>query len=155
VPNIPGIRDSRIKEHARALEDLDRSRLFIANVETSAMIGNYLAGEWDGEYDVLVTHDYLLVVADRQLGLLDRLRTGVKTDGLGSATTAMAFAVREFTKQDPRTWQLLWTHTAGQNPRPQHLAAGGTVANASEGFDVAPGIGAPGCGCYIEPINPK
>jgi len=142
---------------------MDRGRLFSALVETSAMVGNFLAAKWDGTYDSKRTHAYLLVMADHQLGLIkpprkaidDSELTGPTTDGLGSASAAASFGVREFTQQDPRSWELLWTHTAGQNPRPQHLEAGGTTADAAEGFDVAPGIGAPGCGCYIEPINPK
>jgi hypothetical protein len=126
------------------------------------MIGNYLAQKWGEAYDPKRTHAYLLVMADHQLGLIkppkkaidDSGLTGPVTDGLGSASAAAAFGAREFTQQSSRTWQLQWHHTAGKNPRPQHLEVAGQVANASEGFDVAPGIGAPGCGCYVEPINP-
>jgi len=161
MASIAGIRDSRVAAHAKALEDMDRGALFEALVLTSAMVGNFLARTWDGSYDVERTHAYLLIVADRQLGLLPPFRKaaeerpGPSTDGMGSATTAAAFGSREFTQQDPRQWELTWHHQTGGNPRPEHADMDGTTVPADIGFTVDPGIGAPGCACVVEPVNPK
>ena len=160
MPSISGIRDSRVAAHARALEKMDRGALFVALVETSAMVGNYLVQKWGGSYDVERTHAYLRIVADRQLGLLDPFRKadeprGPITDGMGSASAAAAFGAKEFTQQDPRQWELTWHHNTGGNARPEHADLDGATSPADIGFDVDPGIGAPGCACTVEPTNPK
>jgi hypothetical protein len=163
MASIAGIRDSRVSAHARALEDMDRGALFEALALTSAMVGNFLARTWDGSYDVEHTHAYLRVMTDHQLGLLKPPRkaiddagvTGPVTDGIGSASAAAGFGAREFTQQDPRQWELTWHHQTGGNPRPEHADMDGTTVPADIGFTVDPGIGAPGCACVVEPVNPK
>jgi len=161
MPSIPGIRDSRVAAHTKALEDMDRGGLFEALVLTSAMVGNFLARTWDSSYDVERTHAYLRILTDRQLGLLDSFKKaagdkpGPITDGMGSASAAAAFGAKEFTQQDPRQWELTWHHQSGGNARPEHADLDGTTVDANIGFDADPGIGAPGCACVVEPTNPK
>jgi len=144
---IRTIRDERISEHETALEEGDTGRLFTALVVTSATIGNLLDRTHGDGYDIDRTHGYLRVAAREQ--------SLHHAGGVASATTVAAFAVMEFTRQSPRQWQVMWHHGGGLNPRPEHESAAGLVVNAEDGFDVQPGMGAPGCSCYAEPINPR
>jgi hypothetical protein len=102
-------------------------------------------------------------MADHQLRLIPEFQkaqpsledVGPTTDAVGSASAAAGFGVREFTNQDARRWEMVWHHNTGHDARAEHVDMDGVTAPADVGFDVDPGLGAPGCACYIEPINPS
>ena len=151
VGTIPELRDLRAPAHQAALNARDRGRLFAANVETTGTIMNRVAFEHGGSFDLMVTHGYLLEVTDAQLEALPY------QDGVGSASRAAAFGVREFVRQDwhraggRRRWLLTWRHTGGGESRDAHVQADGQQIEVNGAFGVSPGIGAPGCRCWVEP----
>lgn len=153
---IRAVRDARVAAHQAAIDARDVGKLFAALVETSATVANVLIGQYGGTYDRERTFKYLQNMARFQLGYGPLKAAPEPTnDGAGSATAAAGFGVQEFVNQDNRQWQLVWHHNSGSNARDSHADADGTIVDATTGFDVDPGLGAPGCMCDIEPINPS
>lgn len=143
MTDIQGIRDSRVDTHSLALALGREEQLYLVNLESARLAGDMLVHDTGGDvYDVTRTYSYIREITRSQLS--------AGTDGLGSATGAVMFGVREFAYQDKRAWLLTWHHTPGQHAREEHLQLDGVQVPAAEGFTVSPGIGSPGCACWIE-----
>lgn len=141
------LRDSVAEAHVRALNTGKFDKVFNRLMKTSRAQANLYASKFGGTYDPKRTQKYIQAMTRSQLSSV--------TDGMGSATSASHFGIEEFARQNPgRNWLLAWHHgSASARPRPEHIDMDGRTARIGEGFDVTPGLGAPGCGCMIELIE--